>query len=86
MSDDSVIEVYDPGNDELIGSVASASREDVENALATASNSIDLANDVDYGLQAGVFTRDLATAHRVAWRALPTPSMTISGQRATSRR
>ena len=28
--------------------------------------SIDLANNVDYGLQAGVFTRDLATAHRVA--------------------
>ena len=27
---------------------------------------IDLANDVDYGLQAGVFTRDLATAHRIA--------------------
>ena len=27
---------------------------------------IDLANNVDYGLQAGVFTRDLATAHRVA--------------------
>jgi glyceraldehyde-3-phosphate dehydrogenase (NADP+) len=27
---------------------------------------IELANDVDYGLQAGVFTRDLATAHRIA--------------------
>ncbi len=27
---------------------------------------IDLANSVDYGLQAGLFTRDLATAHRVA--------------------
>ena len=27
---------------------------------------IDRANDVDYGLQAGVFTRDLATAHRIA--------------------
>ncbi len=27
---------------------------------------IDLANDVDYGLQAGVFTRDLATAHTIA--------------------
>ena len=30
------------------------------------SAAIDLANDVDYGLQAGVFTRDLATAHRIA--------------------
>jgi len=27
---------------------------------------IDLANNVDYSLQAGVFTRDLATAHRIA--------------------
>jgi len=27
---------------------------------------IDLANDVDYGLQAGVFTRDLSAAHRIA--------------------
>ncbi len=27
---------------------------------------IELANDVDYGLQAGVFTRDLATAHTIA--------------------
>jgi len=27
---------------------------------------INLANDVDYGLQAGVFTRDLSTAHRIA--------------------
>ena len=27
---------------------------------------IDLANSVDYGLQAGLFTRDLATAHHVA--------------------
>lgn len=27
---------------------------------------VDLANDVDYGLQAGVFTRDLATAHQIA--------------------
>ena len=27
---------------------------------------IELANDVDYGLQAGVFTRDLATAHHIA--------------------
>ena len=27
---------------------------------------IELANDVDYGLQAGVFTRDLAIAYRIA--------------------
>jgi len=27
---------------------------------------IDLANDVDYGLQAGVFTRDLAMAHQIS--------------------
>lgn len=27
---------------------------------------IELANDVDYGLQAGVFTRSLATAHHIA--------------------
>ncbi len=31
-----------------------------------AQEAIDLANNVDYGLQAGVFTRDLATAHQVA--------------------
>ncbi len=30
------------------------------------SEAIDLANNVDYGLQAGVFTRDLGTAHTIA--------------------
>jgi glyceraldehyde-3-phosphate dehydrogenase (NADP+) len=35
-------------------------------ALVSATSSVDLANNVDYGLQAGVFTRDLATAHRIA--------------------
>jgi glyceraldehyde-3-phosphate dehydrogenase (NADP+) len=30
------------------------------------SEAISLANDVDYGLQAGVFTRDLASAHQIA--------------------
>jgi len=35
-------------------------------AFDDTQEAIDLANDVDYGLQAGVFTRDLATAHRVA--------------------
>jgi glyceraldehyde-3-phosphate dehydrogenase (NADP+) len=35
-------------------------------AFGEAEEAIELANDVDYGLQAGVFTRDLATAHRIA--------------------
>ena len=35
-------------------------------AFTDERQAIDLANNVDYGLQAGVFTRDLATAHRVA--------------------
>jgi len=35
-------------------------------AFREIQEAIDLANDVDYGLQAGVFTRDLATAHRIA--------------------
>ena len=35
-------------------------------AFSEIQEAIDLANDVDYGLQAGVFTRDLATAHRIA--------------------
>jgi len=35
-------------------------------AFSEIQEAIDLANDVDYGLQAGVFTRDLATAHAIA--------------------
>jgi glyceraldehyde-3-phosphate dehydrogenase (NADP+) len=35
-------------------------------AFSEIQEAIDLANDVDYGLQAGVFTRDLTTAHRIA--------------------
>jgi len=35
-------------------------------AFREVEEAIDLANQVDYGLQAGVFTRDLATAHRIA--------------------
>ncbi len=35
-------------------------------AFSEIQEAIDLANNVDYGLQAGVFTRDLATAHRIA--------------------
>ncbi len=33
-----MIEVYDPDNGELVGTVPSASREDVEHVLATASD------------------------------------------------
>ena len=33
-----------------------------------AQEAIDRANAVDYGLQAGVFTRDLSTAHQLAER------------------
>ena len=39
-----MIEVYDPGNDELVGTVPSASPEDVENALATAHRIADALN------------------------------------------
>jgi len=35
-------------------------------AFRDIQEAIDLANDVDYGLQAGVFTRDLAIAHKIA--------------------
>ena len=40
-----MIKVYDPGNGELIGSVPSASCEDVEHVLATASKAIDIARN-----------------------------------------
>ncbi len=35
-----MIEVYDPGNNELVGTVPSASGEEVEHALATASEAL----------------------------------------------
>ncbi len=38
-----IIKVYDPGNGELVGTVPSASREEVEYALGTASDAIDIA-------------------------------------------
>jgi len=54
-----MIDVYDPGNDELIGSVASASHEDVEEALATASNAVDIARNMPAHLRMSVL-RDVA--------------------------
>ncbi len=48
------IDVYDPGNGELIGSVASASREDVEQVLATASEAIDTARSMPTHLRVSV--------------------------------
>jgi len=52
MSD--IIEVFDPGNGELIGSVASASRDDVEQVLATASNAVDIARNMPTHLRISV--------------------------------
>jgi len=49
-----MIEVYDPGNDELVGTVPSASREDVENALATASQASDVARNMPTHLRVSV--------------------------------
>jgi acyl-CoA reductase-like NAD-dependent aldehyde dehydrogenase len=52
MSD--MIEVYDPGNGELVGTVVSASREDVEQVLATASEAIDIARNMPAHLRISV--------------------------------
>ncbi len=49
-----IIEVFDPGNGELIGSVASASRDDVEHVLATASNAVDIARNMPAHLRISV--------------------------------
>ena len=49
-----MIDVYDPGNDELIGSVASASFEDVERVLATASKAVDTARNMPTHLRISV--------------------------------
>jgi glyceraldehyde-3-phosphate dehydrogenase (NADP+) len=52
MSD--IIEVFDPGNGELIGSVASANRDDVDHVLATASNAVDIARNMPTHLRISV--------------------------------
>ncbi len=49
-----MIEVYDPGSGELIGSVPSASREDVEQVLAVASKAIDIARTMPTHLRINV--------------------------------
>lgn len=54
-----MIEVYDPGNGELVGSVASAGREDVENVLATACEAVDTARNMPTHLRISVL-RDVA--------------------------
>ncbi len=54
MSEDSVIEVYDPGNRELVGTVPSASRKDVERVLAIASESSDIARNMPSHLRISV--------------------------------
>ena len=52
MSD--IIEVFDPGNGELLGTVPNASREDVEHVLATASTAIDTARNMPTHLRISV--------------------------------
>ena len=54
MSDESVIEVYDPGNNTLVGTVPSASHEDVEHVLATASKACDVARNMPTHLRMSV--------------------------------
>ncbi len=49
-----MIEVYDPGNGELLGTVPSASREDVEQVLATASKASTIARDMPTHLRISV--------------------------------
>ena len=49
-----MIEVYDPGNNELLGTVPSASREDVEQVLATASKASDTARNMPTHLRISV--------------------------------
>lgn len=49
-----MIEVYDPGNGEWVGSVPSASSEDVEQALATASNAAETARNMPTHLRISV--------------------------------
>ena len=49
-----VIEVYDPGNLELLGTVPSASQDDVEKVLATASQASDIARNMPTHLRISV--------------------------------
>jgi glyceraldehyde-3-phosphate dehydrogenase (NADP+) len=49
-----MIEVYDPGNNELVGTVPSASREDVERVLATASEASETARNMPTHLRISV--------------------------------
>jgi glyceraldehyde-3-phosphate dehydrogenase (NADP+) len=51
-----MIEVYDPGNGELLGTVPSASREDVEHVLATASKASDIASNMPSHLRISVLS------------------------------
>ena len=48
------IEVYDPGNGELVGTVPSANLEDVERVLATASAASEVARNLPTHLRIGV--------------------------------
>ncbi len=41
-----MIEVYDPGNHELVGTVQNAGSEDVEHVLATATNAVTYSTDL----------------------------------------
>jgi glyceraldehyde-3-phosphate dehydrogenase (NADP+) len=54
MSEDTVIEVYDPGNNALVGTVPSASSEDVERVLATASKAVGIARNMPAHLRISV--------------------------------
>jgi len=56
MSEDAVIEVYDPGNNALVGTVPSASSEDVERVLATASKAVDIARNMPAHLRISVLS------------------------------
>ena len=49
-----MIEVYDPGNDELVGTVPSASFEDVDQVLATAHKASDIARKLPAHLRISV--------------------------------
>jgi len=54
-----VIEVYDPGNLELLGTVPSASHDDVEQVLATASQASDIARNMPTHLRISAYCFNL---------------------------